>query len=102
VRWFKPAVPSLKQIARLKQLHAKGRKHYIFYWGVLGWGLLTFLLKSSWRWYHLYRWHAPARGDLYESLLIELPLWLVAGYFFGASMWKNLEEELIRDIAAQT
>ncbi len=101
MRWFKPPIPSAKQIERLKVLQARGRKHYILYRGVLGWGLLVFLLKTSWRWYHLYGWHVPARGDMYESFLIELPIWLVAGYFFGAFMWKDLEKKLVRGNAAQ-
>ena len=29
---------STKQIERLEKIRAKGRKHYIFYTGILGWG----------------------------------------------------------------
>lgn len=90
---FKPAVLSPKQIEFRKRIRAKGRKHYIFYTGILGWGMSVFLLTTLWTLYDKYGWHVPPRGDLYFYILIGLPVWTVGGYFWGAYMWKMLFEE---------
>jgi hypothetical protein len=37
---------STRQIERLEKIQAKGRKHYIFYTGILGWGMSVFLLTT--------------------------------------------------------
>jgi|HubBroStandDraft_6_1064221.scaffolds.fasta_scaffold571521_2 hypothetical protein len=48
---FKPAVLSPKQIERRNRIRAKGRNHYIFYTGILGWGMSVFLMTTSWELY---------------------------------------------------
>src|SRR6202008_1745413 len=50
-------------------------KHYVFYWGILGWGMFVFLSTTFSYWYEKYGWHFPSRGDLYFATLVELPLW---------------------------
>jgi hypothetical protein len=87
---------STKQIERLEKIRAKGRKHYILYTGILGWGMSVFLLTTFWSWYDKYGWNVPSRGDLYFSLLVGLPLWSVGGYIWGAFMWNYLIESLLR------
>jgi hypothetical protein len=90
---FKPPVLSPRQIERRKRIRAKGRKHFIFYTGILGWGMSVFLLTTFWHWYVDYGWHVPRRVDLYLSILLGLPIWSVAGYMWGAFMWKRFIEE---------
>jgi len=98
MKLFKPAVLSPKQIARLEKIRAKGRKHYILYTGILGWGMSVFLFTTGWHLYDKWGWHVPTRGDLYLSILIGLPIWSVAGYMWGAFMWSYLiENRLSRD-----
>jgi hypothetical protein len=90
---MKPATPSPKQTERRERIRARGRKHYIFYTGVLGWGLSVVTLTTLWDWYGKYGWHIPPRGDLYyESgyLVFRLAIWLTGGYFFGAAMWERM------------
>src|SRR6516165_3231211 len=85
-------VPSPKQIESRNRIRAKGRKHYIVYTGILRWGLSMFLLTTLGNWYEEYGWHFPARGHLWFSVISGLVIWLVAGYFAGAYMWKRLFE----------
>ncbi len=94
---FKPAVLSPKQIEYRKRIRAKGRKHYIFYTGILRWGMSVFLVTTLWAWYEKYGWHVPPQRDLYFSILIGLPIWSVGGYFWGAFMWKLFLEEPARE-----
>jgi hypothetical protein len=92
MRLFSSAAPSSKQRARLEKIRAKGRKHFIIYTGVLGWGLSVFVITTIWGWYDDYRWHFPTDGTLLrESVhsVVRLAIFLTLGYFFGARMWKR-------------
>jgi hypothetical protein len=92
---FKPTVPSEKQRERLEKIRAKGRTHFILWRGMLGWGFTVFLITSIVAWHERHGWHIPTEGiDHQDSVMIPLRLviWLVAGYFFGASMWKRTVE----------
>jgi hypothetical protein len=90
---FGPMSP--KRIERLEKLRTKGRKHYVFYWGILGWGMFVFLSTTFSYWYEKYGWHFPSRGDLYFATLVELPLWSLAGYRWGAFTWHYLIETVL-------
>jgi hypothetical protein len=96
---FGPMSP--KRIERLEKIRAKGRKHYIFYQGILGWGMSVFLLTTVWNWYDKSGWHFPSRGALYYSIIVGLPLWSFAGYIWGAVMWSYLIEIVLPRETAQ-
>ena len=89
---FRPAVLSPTQIERRKRILAKGRKHYIFYRGILGWGISMSVLSTPWSWHEENGWHIPPRGCLF-FIILGLVIWPVAGYFWGAYMWKWRYEE---------
>ena len=89
---FKPAALSPIQIECRKRIRAKGRKHYIFYTGILRWGMSVFVLTTLFNWYEKYGWRVPPRGDLWFSVILGLVIWSAAGYFWGAYMWKRLIE----------
>jgi hypothetical protein len=93
---FTPAPLTPKQIERRKEMRAKGRKHFIFYTGILRFGMSIFVVNILWRYYDEYGWHAPPRGDLYVDiayLAFVLAIWLVAGYFVGVAMWTRWSNE---------
>jgi hypothetical protein len=86
---FKPSVLSPKQIERRRRILAKGRKYFILYRGILGWGMFVFLFTTLWGWHDKHGWKAPQRGDLhFVSLGFGLVLWSIMGYFWGAFVWK--------------
>jgi hypothetical protein len=87
---------STRQIEHLEKIRAKGRKHYILYTGILGWGMSAFLLTTFWIWYDKYGWQFPSLGDIFLSVLIGLPLWSVGGYIWATIMWNDLIENLLR------
>ncbi len=87
---FGPMSP--KRIERLEKIRTKGRMHYVFYWGILCWGMSVFLLTTFSYWHEKYGWHFPSRGDLFLAILVGLPLWSLAGYMWGAFMWRYLME----------
>jgi hypothetical protein len=83
---------SPEKLARLEKIRAKGRTHFILYTGVLGWGLSVFAMTTIWAWYDNHGWHFPSEGiPLSECghAAVRLAVWLTAGYFFGADMWKR-------------
>jgi len=87
---------SSKQIEYRKKVRAKGRNHYIVYTGIFRWGMFVFALTTLWNWYGKYGWHIPPRGYLWFSVMSGLVIWSVAGYFWGAYMWKRLCEEPLK------
>lgn len=72
---------------------AKGRGHFIFYKGMLSWGGPVFVTITLWDWRDKYGWHIPRWQDLPSISLyvtFNLALWLTAGYFFGARVWRKM------------
>jgi len=86
---FKRPVLTPEQIERANRIRAKGRKHFIFYRGILGFGAPVFVMTTFWSWYDHYGWHLPPRQEMLLSLLIGVPIWSACGYFFGAFMWRS-------------
>jgi len=88
---FKSNSPA-ERLARLEKIRAKGRKHFILYTGMLGWGLSVFVITTIWAWYDDHGWHVPTDGippSEWGHAAFRLVLWLTAGYFFGVQMWKR-------------
>ena len=84
---------SPRQIENRSRIHAKGRKHYIVYTGILRVGMSMFVLTTLLSWYEKYGWHLPPRGYLWFSVILGLLIWPGAGYFWGALMWQRFFEE---------
>ena len=85
---FKPAVLSPKEIDRRDRIRAKGRKHYIFYDGALGWGGFMFVVMTCWQWHDKFGWHVPSLKLIFPTVFFELLLWSVAGYVWGELTWQ--------------
>jgi len=91
MKLFKPTAFSPKQIERRRKIQGKGRKHYIFYRGVLGWGGTSFIMTSLWDWHGKFGWRVPAvRRDVVFDISIGLLAWTIAGYIWGAFMWTQM------------
>ncbi len=87
---FTPMPLTPKQIEQRKKLQAKGRMHFVFCRGVLGWGVSCFIATTLWGWHDKYRWHLPPMHEIWvRDILIGLPIWLLGGYWWGAWMWKK-------------
>ncbi len=92
MNFFKPSAPTPAQLQRLEKIRARGRNHYIFYEGILAWGLPMFLFNAIWDWHRDFGWHIPSNAILHSfwlSLPLRLAFFLVAGYFCGAKIWKS-------------
>ncbi len=72
---FNPAALSPKQIEYRKRIRAKGRKHYIFYTGILRYGMSVFVLTTFWNWHGEYGWHVPPPGYFAFSIILGLVIW---------------------------
>jgi hypothetical protein len=82
---------SPQQIGYRNKIRAKGRGHYIFYRGILGWGASIFLITTLWEWHDKYGGNVPhQRQEFLVHIAVRLVLWLAAGYLFGAIMWKQI------------
>jgi hypothetical protein len=89
----KPNASLSWQIAMREKIEAKGRSHFIFYTGMLRWGLSVFVIQTLWKWHSKYAWHTPPRADMFSNFIemtFSLALWLTAGYFFGSRLWKKV------------
>jgi hypothetical protein len=71
---------SPRQIESRLKIFAKGRKHFILYRGILGWGLTCFIGTTVWDWHHKYGWHLPPQRAVFFDVLVGLVLWSAGGY----------------------
>lgn len=79
--------------------------HFILYTGMLGWGMSVFATTTLWEWHEKYGWHAPLLGNLYHEsarIAIRLVIWLTAGYFWGAAMWKQFRFADATDVESKS
>jgi hypothetical protein len=60
---------SPRQIESRMKIFAKGRKHFILYRGILGWGLTCFIGTTVCEWYGKYGWYLPPRGVVVFDVL---------------------------------
>jgi hypothetical protein len=77
-----------EQIEHRRKIQAKGRKHFIVYRGILGFGGSAFILTKLWQWHDAFGWHVSfLTPEMFLVVPFELLVWTVAGYFWGAFMW---------------
>ena len=73
-----------KQLEKLERVLQKGRSHFIWYRGVLGWGVFVAIFWCCWMSY-FQGW------KFFTTLPLALILFPIGGYFWGASMWRKCE-----------
>src|ERR1039458_887291 len=92
---FKPPMLSPSQIEALRLIQAKGRKNFIFHWGILRWGASMFVCTTLWDWHSKFGWHVPAASPVvFIDICFNLVLFTAGGYFWGAYMWKKWQEKI--------
>ena len=82
-------------MARRREIRAKGRRHFIFYTGILRYGMPVFAITTLLRWHGDYGWHAPPGEDLHfemAHLAISLVIWSIAGCIVAVA-----NQDLARD-----
>ncbi|MBT8491408.1 MAG: hypothetical protein KJN62_10215 [Deltaproteobacteria bacterium] len=79
------------KIEKWKKIHKSGRNRFIWFRGVLGWGLIVAILWSIAMSY-------SKKGDtgFWNYLIIALFIFPVGGYLWGSWMWKRCEYMLYR------
>src|SRR5579862_2615976 len=82
--------PSPKQFGRHDRIVKNGRSHFIFYRGVLGFGIPSCagFLFLEWRDFVHSGWIKPSTGQVIFAVISNLALWLASGYVWGIVMWK--------------
>jgi len=84
-----------KQRERIEKKLSRGRRSFIWRFGVLGWGIPVFLMTFAWDYYDGYRPYKPFNtADLIFHLAVGLPIWMACGYWFGAVMWRRFNNIL--------
>jgi len=87
-RWYcsllKP--PSEKAMQRWQKMKARGKKGFVWRFGVLGWGGLMFVAMTSTELVHRSPLSRSATDYAFD-ILLNLLIWPIAGYFFGSHMW---------------
>jgi succinate-acetate transporter protein len=78
-----------KAIKRWEATRMKGRKKFILFQGVLGWGILTGII-----WVITMRF-VSAEMKIFVTLPIALIIFPVAGYAWGALVWNMSEKKYL-------
>jgi len=74
------------------QIRAKGKKRYVWRTGVMGWGLSVFAIFTPVMLIFGPRTHQLSKTEIVGTMIFSLLVWMVAGYFFGLSMWKTFDK----------
>ena len=74
-----------KQADRWERIKARGRWNYVFFCGVLGFGILTAILVSASE--VLLPYGQSSDQTFLGALKTALPTFMIAGFFWGLIMW---------------
>jgi hypothetical protein len=69
-----------KSAAKWEKNRAKGKSHFVWLYGVLGWGFPMFVFMTA------FNYHRNP-NSLALTLIINTIVWPIAGYGWGAWMW---------------
>lgn len=75
-----------EKLNKLKRLMAKGKWHYIFVYGVLGWGVSTAILFSLLQAF-------SGEASFFDAIPLSLIMFPVGGFFWGVFMWSYLVKQ---------
>jgi hypothetical protein len=89
------AMMSERDVARWEATRSKGRSRYIWLFGVVGWGVFTGLI-----WALILGWQ-QGWDRLPALLAFGLIGFPIGGYFWGDWMWKRLEKQYEKTLAAR-
>jgi hypothetical protein len=69
-----------KSAAKWEKTRSKGKSHFVWLYGVMGWGLWMFVFTAVWNYFR----HPDS---LSQRLIINAIMWPIMGYCWGAVMW---------------
>jgi hypothetical protein len=72
-----------------EEVQARRRRRFVWTTGVLGWGGFMFLFGTLDDWYRAGYIRIPPLRPFLSSTIPNLIIWPIAGYFFGAMLWRR-------------
>lgn len=85
--------PTPKHLERWRKIRAKGKRHFVLMYGVLGFGLTAFALSTVADYYGHAAKFASNSGHFWEPGF-SLLLWFLIGFGWGLWMWRYMERRL--------
>ncbi|NGM84792.1 hypothetical protein G5B47_20525 [Paenibacillus sp. 7124] len=86
------------QRSKWEKIRSKGRKHFLFYRGVIGWGIPTAIIFTFFTELLENDHSITFDYSFYMSLLKTLIILPVCGYFWGLWVWKWTEKNYKKSI----
>lgn len=71
-----------------KKIREKGKRHFILYRGIIGWGIPTGILYTI----MIKGLKGVTIGDILGKLIISIIVFPIGGYFWGLWVW-NIQEK---------
>jgi len=93
----KRLIRDLKWAASWERVRRRRRWHFLWIHGALGWGVPVAAWTIAWDWWH--RWRESGALPPVTRIAISLAIFIVAGLFWGAWMWRYSERRFLRIIA---
>lgn len=75
-----------------EKIRGKGKKHFILYRGMIGWGITTGILFSIINTIMIEGIKGVTIGDIIGKLIISIIAFPIGGYFWGLWVW-NIQEK---------
>ncbi len=81
-----------QQVERWQATRAKGKRHFVWWRGVIFFGGFMFVFMFLWP----YLWWSFAGGGLLRAVGIYIPIgivmWPIAGWWWGTTLWNWMEQ----------
>ena len=82
-----------KSLAKWEQMRLGGKKQYIWKVGVLSWGIPMFISMTGFMYVQKVGLTWPSVENFpFSLMMINAVLWLIGGYWFGATVWSTMEK----------
>jgi antibiotic biosynthesis monooxygenase (ABM) superfamily enzyme len=75
------------------ELKKRGRKRFVWRYGILLWGLWMFLVFSIWTLFRGPRTHALSIAKYISLIILNLIVWSIGGLVFGLFLWSRLQKK---------
>lgn len=82
-----------KSVAKWEHQRQAGKKSYVWRVGVLGWGVPMFIVMTGYFYVQQHGTNWPSI-ESFPILFVSISavVWLIAGYWFGSTMWSTMEK----------
>ncbi len=91
-----------KQLKRWELIRKRGKRHFVLYRGILGWGLWMFIVMTIFGHLNQVDFQLSFLETISIPMVItNLIVWTIAGYVFGQWTWSASEKTYLKNTGVE-